>query len=529
MSTPQTTIRICAGVPLSSGTGHTLKFQNAASQQQYFLSKVVKTFSGYTYARRTWKLKVDHDPEQAKSWNYLFYVNGSGKIMYYYVDHVEYINDHTVEITISLDVLQTYQFDWRLMPCFIERQHTTTDALGENTMDEGLDPGELISTDAYSVHVTDWYLVIAATIDLSWYTEAPQNPQIAHSSMRDNTFTSFEYFAMPMTAGWAANWDALQLWLNDIGKIDAIFAVWQMPGNLLSLEQSGSIYKVRAVNTPSYNTQQITAPASLAGYTPKNKKLLQYPYSFLFATNNNGGGAVYRWEYFTNLTAQFTVNSNLAPDANMRLTPINYKNLLLNHEESLPSAQYPQCPYNADPYKLWLAQNQNQNTMSFGMGALNIVAGAATIVATSGAGAAAGAAQIAGGLSSVFNLMAQRADMEVIPPQAKGVFSGSYIVRAGIFGFGLYSRCIDAAHARSIDDYFSMYGYAIRRVQAPVLDSRQNWTYIKTIGSHATGDIPNEDLNEINRLFDAGLTWWRNPYTFGDYSQSNRPLSEVSE
>ena len=76
-------------------------------------------------------------------------------------------------------------------------------------------------------------------------------------------------------------------------------------------------------------------------------------------------------------------------------------------------------------------------------------------------------------------------------------------------------------YARIIDGYFSAYGYKVNTIKIPNVTGRTNWNYVKTVGCYIDADIPQEDLQEIKNLFDKGITFWHNPLTFRDYSQSN--------
>ena len=54
------------------------------------------------------------------------------------------------------------------------------------------------------------------------------------------------------------------------------------------------------VNTFGVDDTENYKPTKLDGYTPKNKKLLTYPYCYMLLTNNSGGSAVYKYELFNN-------------------------------------------------------------------------------------------------------------------------------------------------------------------------------------------------------------------------------------
>lgn len=95
----------------------------------------------------------------------------------------------------------------------------------------------------------------------------------------------------------------------------------------------------------------------------------------------------------------------------------------------------------------------------------------------------------------------------------------NYSAKRNTFTF----RCMRAKteYLKTIDDFFSMFGYKVNLVKVPNLTGRQNWNYVKTIDCNITGNIPQMDLLEIKNMFDVGVTLWHNPSTFLDYSKSN--------
>ena len=112
MSNPQSIINICSGVRLNPSYEHTIYFDTATAQYNYFAGKVVKSFPAYSYLRKSWNIKVASTMEEAKTWTYLFFQNGSGKLYFYFITNIEYVNDNTVELSLEIDVMQTYMFDY---------------------------------------------------------------------------------------------------------------------------------------------------------------------------------------------------------------------------------------------------------------------------------------------------------------------------------------------------------------------------------------------------------------------------------
>ena len=81
-------------------------------------------------------------------------------------------------------------------------------------------------------------------------------------------------------------------------------------------------------------------------------------------------------------------------------------------------------------------------------------------------------------------------------------------------------KYIKPEFARIIDEYFDMYGYATHRVGVPNRAVRRCYTYVKTIGCSIHGNIPSEDIIEIQNLFNKGIRFWRSTAVFGNYDPS---------
>lgn len=129
---------------------------------------------------------------------------------------------------------------------------------------------------------------------------------------------------------------------------------------------------------------------------------------------------------------------------------------------------------------------------------------------------------ILGGSIGIKNKLAEVYAHSLSPYTAKGNTNGGDInTCSGRNGFSFYKMTIKQEYAKIIDDFFSMYGYKVNEVKIPNVTGRQNWNYVKTIDANILGDIPQEDMQKLKDIFNSGVTFWHNPNTFLDYSQSN--------
>lgn len=530
MSTPQSVVHICSGVRLNSRYEHSIHFASASAQASYFAGKVVKTYTAYTFLRKSWPLKVEATMEQAKAWSYLYFQNGgTGKVYYYFINQIEYINDHTVELTLELDVLQTYMFDYTLLPSFVERQHVEDDTVGKHTQEEGLDPGEYNSallSDASAMK--EMCILVLSSIILNGTSK--ETTLNAYGNVYGNVFSGLAVTAVEMS-----DWPKFSKQLDNLsewGKIDGIVSMWMYPKALVTLAGEsvwGDGILSKQVGGTKALTVSVNRPASMAfeGYTPRNNKVYTYPYNFLYVTNNAGSSAAYRFERFVQSNPmQFLVRGALAPDAGTMLSPAGYTPATTG--DGLMMSSYPSCAWDSDTYKIWLAQNQNQQDLTVTQGQLKVAVGGVTALSSLAAGNVGGAA---GGLLSAYSgytdiqqLLAAREDKAVEPPQARGAFSASINLANSLHNFAFYRKFCTAEYARRIDDYFTLYGYKVNAVQTPNRKARKAYTYIKTVGCHIAANLCNEDTVKIESIYDHGITWWVNGDSIGDYSQDNATL-----
>ena len=363
------------------------------------------------------------------------------------------------------------------------------------------------------------------------YLSAYLPEAIAYSNLSYNGIFSGLYFFACVSDSDAHS--VIQAYASN-GKSDAIVAIFLAPKEFLQgaykLGTGTYIYIPQdgVSVTELENTNTITKPTKLNGYTPKNNKLFTYPYSYMYVTNNAGADTTFNYEDFASNTPKFTIKGSLGQGCSTRLIPVGYKNIgAANNalEYGLVGAKYPVCAWASDYYTNWMAQNGgNINTSvvssiatrALGFENANLFHNTLGMV---GAGVGI-ATSIAGTIAEV-----ERA--KIIPDQAKGNTSTSDMLVGSVSPSGtrvyftVDCMSVRAENAKIIDEYFSMFGYKVNSVKVPNITGRRNWNYVKTVGCYIEANIPQDDLQQIKDLFNKGITFWHNPSTFCDYSQNN--------
>lgn len=551
---PGTRICFCSDVPLDNRYNHTLYFASRAVQEQYFATKITAQMNNCTYARQTGRIRASTSISVLQNCNYLFFINTNFENRYFYafITGVHYINNELTEITWELDIMQTYLLDCQLHQCFIERGHTSNDTIGSNQIPEGLETGEY--TTIYNAHTTalePMCIVVAATVD------EDGNP--VSGDFYSNVYSGVKFHVF-REAGLV---NSFLNKLTTLNKADAVVNIFMMPYT----------FAVGSGQSPKYNDFQLAKPYStIDGYTPKNNKLFCYPYNLLHLTNGEGISADFRYEFFSTENCQFWVVGSMATTPQAVCIPRYYKGMVTNYDEKLVLDGWPQCAWNIDTYKAWLAQNANlidwqDNTAlmlqrnadyragkSTDMSIINLLGSAAS---AAGIGAAAGSVVPALGTgvgaavgatvglakagyeawqqpventismqqvqNQIDGILAQREDHATTPPQAVGGGSSTVMQGMGLKTFFIFEKQIRAEFAKIIDDYFTMYGYAQHKIATPNIDARTRFTYIKTKGSMISGAAPVWAISSINRIFDNGITFWHDYTGVGNYTFPNPP------
>lgn len=524
--TPQGQLYLCK-TKLENDYKNQLTFQNLTKQLEYFNSVVAHTFDNYTYIKKDNVVQVGKNIDEIIDCNYLFYQNTgfTNKWYFCFITNMEYVNENCTRITFETDCYQTWLFQIEYKQSFIEREHVDDDTIGANTIPENLETGEYkingLYTDPNLNNAEDIHYYLATTLDL----EGVGVDDPLHQSgggVYNGVYSGANYWRFSR-----ANYGSIQGILNYIahtGQLDGIVGLFLCPSFL----DSSTSNKVAESNTPHSYDLSINKSYGLDGYTPKNNKLYTYPFCYLGVTNGGGDAHIYRYEFFNTSSCGFTVKGLLAPGGSIRLTPKNYNGRTLNEMESLGLGKFPICNYNVDMYTNWLTQNSvNIAGHTFttddlsGLSAIsNGVFGVVKDVLTGNilnAGQNALNSQI-----QIQNALIQKKQHELISNAVRGdLNNGDIVTASNNNNFKFYNMSIRQEYAKIIDNYFTMFGYAINRIKTPNITGRRNWNYVKTINCNFDGDIPQTDLNIIKAMFNNGVTLWHDPSKIYDYSQNN--------
>lgn len=573
---PNGTIELMKGVNLDNRYMHTLYFASTADQTTFFDALVSNRFTAQSYTRpyRGFvRLRVPADSIMDVTYM-RFNNNRTGSRWFYaFVNSVNYVNENTTDISYEIDVMQTWFVQNRnpIQPCYVEREHV---AVADDTIVKQLEPEpfgseiydftEIQTISGSSYQTMEQIFSPSGVSSYAFVLNTTAEPNAANV-YRDGIINGTKFLALdPLDQvrivqameAQLGSWDKQEQSADvvDMFMFPTYFA-GQMDANTETYFE----------NTPPHNTARVAInhPKKYSNYTPQNKKLFGYPFAYLYVTTMDGDAGEYRWEYFEgDVTSQsaspieFDINACCSGGGSIEMHPRSYNGVEDNTDSKVVMNNFPKCTYSYDAYQAFVASGGQtkllyQATMAEkkGMNAKRagfikdapkaVLAGAAAVGAAVTVPAGAGLAAItaaatpgaitAGQITGSMSLNQQRAEYEMDEALHKVAFQfgdanyepnitiGTAVpniaVGAGYLSYRFYHAHIRDDEMVKVDNYLSVYGYAINNVKTPILTGRPHWNFLKTRDCVIGGDMPASSKSAIANIIDGGIFFWNSTGT----------------
>ena len=549
---PDSKIYFLQNIKLDDGYINTLNWSTLADQERYFRSNTYVFVDALSYIRYAdGVIRIKGSMRTFYKCNYMMFQNTSfeNKWFYAFIKNVKYINNSTVEITYDIDVFQTWFAVPRFNDVFVEREHVADDTVGLHTLDEGIPTGYPISfgqqmfTVGGSKNIDDLCIVLETTFQIIGDGSISSSLVWLGGVLRGAYISVFSKTEI-------SSFTKVMQWINNRGLGDGIVAIYLFPEVLLETNAvtsgltmtDGTVIEVsflRITEIKKYVTAAVSFSQKIEGYTPKNNKLLCYPYCFAYASNGSGKNMTLKYEFDTVGDNIFAARYFAQPGANGTLmAQLSLEGQNASFFET-PIGGFPQVAYSYDKYSDYLALNQNKLEFQKTQMTVNAITGAissgvtgatAGFVAGGGVGAVAGAALGVGksvwqSVQGFSQISAEKADIDAQPNGLVGsAQTPDTLVLQERFGLMFHQMCLRPEYAKIIDDFFSRYGYKVSALKTPSITTRKNWNYIQTVGATIPAEMPAEVESKICSILDRGITFWHNPETMLNYDADNTPV-----
>ena len=507
-------------------------------------NNAVASANNYSFLRPTGNILVDIPYSQCIQSNYMAFQNPdySNKWFFAFIDDIIYKGDKNCEIQFTIDSWSTWFDKWSKKICYIDRQHTNNDTIGLHTVPENLDVGEVIqesvTEDASYGNEYGYWIAIASNWKIKDNStgdeilDSDKGTQYSGVTVYDNVVFGSLLFLIQIND--ETSFEDLYLFIsrtNMDGHIQDIENIFIVPDIAITPSALTSHTAKLGQNleftffTMDYDMQPakfntpITKISSFRDYTPKNNKCFVYPYNYILVSNNQGSQNIYKYENFSTSNCIFENQFSISIGGSGRLVPKNYKGMETNDDEALPLGKYPTCSWSSDAFTNWLTQNSVNMAVSLGLtaGAIagTIATGGATLPIAIGT-----TTTVAGSIGSSIGQFHQS---KLLPNISGGQATGDIIWSVNRNLFTIRQMRCKTEYIKIIDDYFSRFGYAVKRLELPNINGRRYWNFIQIGQSEEIGygDVPSKYMDIINNACRRGVTIWHNHENIGNYSLNN--------
>lgn len=383
---PDGKLNILKGVPLEPTFEHTILFDSLSAQANYFTGQSKYKLNDMSYTRYgRGVIRVNVTTDNLYDCNYIMFQNTAfgSKWFYAFIMSVEYVSNTVSEISFLLDPMQTWHFDYTLPMCFIERCHTVTDEYGENLVDEGLEIGDVLN--GKYTFGSGWNLYNINVVSAFDPDEVINNDNFA---VADGGFYAGIYSGFGIQSFDAQSvMDVFRLGqfldkIVDGNRASSVLGIFMCPQWMVAEKKDNekqSLPNTREIILSRPYGYAFSYANRGGSYTPKNKKLYNYPYCSLMVSNGDGDRKLYKWEnfvangnnvafseiaMFSASVSAVTVPIDYGFDANYRATyqknpnDVTTYRTRCNFEEALYMTDFPMCAFSVDSYRAWLAQKK---------------------------------------------------------------------------------------------------------------------------------------------------------------------------
>lgn len=498
-------------------------------------------FKGLSSCDKTKKtIRLDLNYYHGNMYNYGC-LHESNKDYYIFITETEWLSNRTVVLHYEYDYFQTYVYQMKFKKSMIEREIVSDDTFGKWLNDEGFDTGERLVQSVKNLNGGSsdrvFCLSIRDTRDVlsTGSNEKKPLPQLT-------SFNTYERSAtiVAISSAQELSWILNQVAINN--RLNAVSGLYTVPSSTLALYNKSTCYDWATGDVVGYYittgsstafTEYVYRPSTIDGYTPKNNKCFLYPYCYVNISNSNGSSLIARFEYSKNKgLISLAYRQFIIEGVPSYLWLQDYNGFDKNLDNVITTNDHVQIPWTADSYATYSASNkytmvndrrQHQIDYAYntGKGAISSML-SGDIVGT--------ITSITDNTRDLFSyensLNATLNDIKNTPPSMQGSFTGNANNLIGDIGFKAELVTISSENMRTIDEYFSMYGYKVNHIKniSDVLYTRRHWNYVKTVGANIIGNCPLDAINTVKQMFNNGTTLWHTLSDMYDYSLSNGVL-----
>ena len=541
---PNGIVDLISGINWHSDYADVRLFNGLTEQQAWFSARPKITFINCSYTRGSQQfVAVDENIENLWQYNYMRYQNETmgDKWFYAFIDRLEYRAPMTTYVYFTIDVFQSWMFDFTFLQSMVEREISPYSRGDKFFLPESLDYGTdydvVASTLVDNVGLTSTtngsYVLIASTIDLSQSFGSYENPNLTTASgARINnlpygcnfyklTLDSIsDFFIFFKNYPWISN--------RIIGMtIIPEYMTRSVPERTVNLGGSGMLIDQLTSGSNVIATETAWSGNIFSNFPEvSHPKLLMFPYSLIEISCQNGSSLIIKPQYVNSSSISVLRRNVVGMSPEIKYYIDGYTGDGQMYDFSITLNDFPQLPVLNVDYMLSSYQTNKLTTQGqFNSIGNYLIGGISNLFSSSSLLSALGS--ILGIGQSVMNTQYNIDQMDAIRDRAQAqsptlqtqAGGTSFNYATGQMGVTIRWKMIAEEYRNVIGDYFKRFGVKVARLKTPNIKQMTRFDYLKCADCKLSGNMPQDDEIIIIQACNSGVTFWHDD-NIGNYDNN---------
>lgn len=546
---PNGVVDLISGINWHSDYADVRLFNSLTEQQAWFSARPKITFINCSYTRGSQQfVAVDENIENLWQYNYMRYQNETmgDKWFYAFIDRLEYRAPMTTYVYFTIDVFQSWMFDFTFLQSMVEREISPYSRGDKFFLPESLDYGTdyevVASTLVDNVGLTSTtngsYVLIASTIDLSQSFGSYESPNVVSASgCRINNLPygcNFYKLTLDNVPNFFSAFNKYPWISNGIVGMTIIpeYMTRTVPERSINMGGAGGVLIDELMSGSNVIATETVWEGNIFTNFPSvsHPKLLMFPYSLIEISCQNGSSLIIKPQY-VNATSLSIMRRNvlgMSPEIKYFLDGYTGEGQLYDYSLSL--RDFPQLPVLNTNYMLSEYQTNKLTTQ----GQLNTIgnyfvsglSGAlmSLVLPSSLVSLLSSLLGIGGNVMnsqySIDQMDAMRDRAEAQSPTLQTQAGGtSFNYATGQMGVTIRWKMIAEEYRNVIGDYFKRFGVKVARLKTPNINQMTRFDYLKCADCKLSGNMPQDDEMIIIQACNSGVTFWHDD-NIGNYDNN---------
>lgn len=566
---PNGIVDLMSGISWHSDYADVRLFNSITEQKNWFAARPKITFDNCSYTRGSQQfVAVNANIETLWQYNYMRYQNENmgDKWFYAFIDRYEYRAPMTTYVYFTIDVFQTWMFDFSFLESMIEREIGPYSRGDKFFIPESLDYGtdyDVVATsfvDGVGLDSTTngSYVLVASTIDLGESFGSYENPNVVSASgSRINNLPygcNFYKITFDKISDFFNGFKNYPWICNGIIGMTIIpeYMTRAVPERTINLGGGSGIMIDQLMSGSNVIATETAWSGNIFSNFPQvsHPKLLMFPYSLIEISCQNGGSLILKPQYVNGQTISILRRNVVGMNPKIKYYLDGYCGDGQLYDFSLSIDDFPQLPLLNVNYLLssfqtdkLISQGQKLAQADIAFGGINSAIGFLTGSSMGGVGSKGfdllGA--ITAGLSNAGNFVSsglgilqnslhtkQSIDqMEAIKDRANAqsptlqtqTGGTSFNYATGQMGVTIRWKMVAEEYRQVLGDYFKRFGVKITRLKTPNIRQMTRFDYLKCADCKISANMPQDDEMLIINACNNGVTFWHDD-DIGNYENN---------